>query len=85
MFWCLLPAGAFISQDNYVKLFFTTFHRHVILQVLLFSIPMNETLLIWTVIYPLAKYVKAAPVTIVMFNQVQLIVITSAKISLLRL
>ena len=55
MFLCLLLAGAFRSQ------YFTTFCRHVILQVLkLFSIREQNTK-VWTVIYPShAKFEKAA-------------------------
>ena len=53
-----------------VKLYFTTFRRHVILQVLkLFTIREQNTK-VWTVIYLHAKFEKAAPVTIEMFDKV---------------
>ena len=59
--------------------YFTTFCWHVILQVLkLFSISEQNTK-VWTVIYPHAKFEKAAPVTIQMFDQVKLT--TSTKVS----
>ena len=64
MFLCLLPTGAFRSQICYVE-----FRLHVFLQVLkLFSIREQNTI-VWTVIYPHAKFEKAAPVTIEMFDQ----------------
>ena len=71
-------------EVRYVKLiwlYFTTFRRHVILQVLkLFSIREQNTK-VWTVIYPHAKFEKAAPVTIEMFDQVKLT--TSTKVSII--
>ena len=55
-----------------IRLYFTTFRRHIILQVLkLFSIREQNTK-VWTVIYPHAKFEKAAPVPIEMFDQVKL-------------
>ena len=57
--------------------YFTTFCRHVILQVLkLFTIREQNTK-VWTVIYPRAKFEKAAPVTIEMFDKSKLTTSTS--------
>ena len=82
MFLCLLPAGAVRSQiceDEFGYIF----RRHVILQVLkLFTIREQNTK-VWTVIYPHAKFEKAAPVTIEMFDKSKLT--TSTKVSSLYL
>ena len=78
-----MPAGAFRSQICDVEFGYISFCQHVILQVLkLFSICEQNTK-VWTVVHPHAKFEKAAPVTIEMFNKVKLT--TSTKVSLLHL
>ena len=54
-----------MSHTSWKWLHFTTFCQHVILQVLNYSLLINEILKFGL---PLAKYEKAAPVTIVMFE-----------------
>ena len=70
-------------EVRYVKLNFTTFRRHVILQVFKLFTNREQNTKVWTVIYPHAKFEKAAPVTIEMFDKSKLT--TSTKVSSLYL
>ena len=57
MFLCLLPAGAVRSQVEFgYNYYFTTFRRHVILQVLKLITIREQNTKVWTVIYPHAKF-----------------------------
>ena len=77
MFLCLLPAGAFRSQIGEVE--FGYISPHFVGMLKLFTIREQNTK-VWTVIYPHAKFEKAAPVTIEMFDKSKLT--TSTKVSL---